>query len=242
MGVVARPCQPSTLRMLIWPEASGAQNNMAAVSADGSTVCVLILRSCSRSIALVVRALFHWLGGRRTKAKRLSLTIPQRRQPRCHHRPLAFVEIPAFQVLRDHERQWVDAIIEWLRMATKYLFIGQPNLDQRAVRVPAIEDLVLMHDDLVGEAMLANVIDERLELSALNKREDIRQRVKRDHRHYPRGDCDMGRVVISAMASIRITPVIDGVTTKPMSLTFSSKSFDMSTPLPLDSIVLPSNA
>jgi hypothetical protein len=35
------------------------QNNMASVSADGSTVCVLILRlnsSCRRSIALVVRA------------------------------------------------------------------------------------------------------------------------------------------------------------------------------------------
>ena len=40
MGFVARVCQPSTLRMLVWPEASSAQNNMAAVSADGSTVCV----------------------------------------------------------------------------------------------------------------------------------------------------------------------------------------------------------
>jgi hypothetical protein len=60
------------LRMLVWPEASSAQNNMAAVSADGSTVCVLILRlnsSCSRSIALVVRALRHWLGGKRVKVK-----------------------------------------------------------------------------------------------------------------------------------------------------------------------------
>src|SRR6202035_2787429 len=56
MGFVARLCQPSTLRMVICPEASSAQNNMAAVSADGSTVCVLILRlnsSCSRSIAFV---------------------------------------------------------------------------------------------------------------------------------------------------------------------------------------------
>jgi hypothetical protein len=42
MGLVASVCQPSTLRMLIWPEASSAQNNMAAVSADGSTVCVLV--------------------------------------------------------------------------------------------------------------------------------------------------------------------------------------------------------
>src|SRR6266851_2222069 len=70
MRFVASLCHPSTLRMLICPEASSAQNSMAAVSADGSTVCVLILRlnsSCSRSIALVVRTLRHWLGGRRAK-------------------------------------------------------------------------------------------------------------------------------------------------------------------------------
>src|ERR1700760_3277318 len=75
MGDVARLCQPSTLRMLIWPEASSAQNNMAAVSADGSTVCVLILRlnsSWSRSIAFVVRTLRHWSGGRGVKVKRRS--------------------------------------------------------------------------------------------------------------------------------------------------------------------------
>ena len=68
MGFSASVFQPSTLRMLIWPEASKAQNNIAAVSAEGSTVCVLIRRlnsSCSRSIALVVRALFHCSGGRR---------------------------------------------------------------------------------------------------------------------------------------------------------------------------------
>ena len=56
--------------MLICPEASSAQNNIAAVSAEGSTVWVLIRRlnsSCRRSIALVVRALRHWLGGRRVK-------------------------------------------------------------------------------------------------------------------------------------------------------------------------------
>ena len=44
------------LAQLIWPEASSAQNNMAAVSAEGSTVRVLIRRlnsSCSRSIAFV---------------------------------------------------------------------------------------------------------------------------------------------------------------------------------------------
>src|SRR6478752_4267282 len=62
--------------MLICPEASSAQNNMAAVSADGNTVCVLILglnSSCSR-IALVVRTLRHWLGGRRVKVNKRSPT------------------------------------------------------------------------------------------------------------------------------------------------------------------------
>jgi hypothetical protein len=45
---------------------------MAAVSAEGSTVWVLIRRlnsSWSRSIALVVRALFHWSAGNRVKVK-----------------------------------------------------------------------------------------------------------------------------------------------------------------------------
>jgi hypothetical protein len=52
MGFVESVCQPSTLRMLICPEASSAQNNIAAVSADGRTVWVLIRRlnsSCKRS-------------------------------------------------------------------------------------------------------------------------------------------------------------------------------------------------
>ena len=44
------------MRIEIWPDASSAQNSMAAVSADGSTVWVLIRRlnsSCRRSMALV---------------------------------------------------------------------------------------------------------------------------------------------------------------------------------------------
>src|SRR5207248_3435466 len=58
---------------------------MEAVSAEGSTVWVFILRlnsSCSRSMAFVVRALRHWLGGRCVKVKsrspassRLSATV-----------------------------------------------------------------------------------------------------------------------------------------------------------------------
>jgi len=49
---------------MICPQASGAQNSVAAVSADGRTICVLMRRlhsSCSRSIAFVVLALFYWL-------------------------------------------------------------------------------------------------------------------------------------------------------------------------------------
>src|SRR6266540_3320059 len=75
MGLAASVCQPSTLRMLIWPDASRAQNSIAAVSAEGSTVWVLIRRlnsSWRRSIAFVVRALLHWLGGRRVKVNRRS--------------------------------------------------------------------------------------------------------------------------------------------------------------------------
>ena len=60
---------------MIWPEASKAQNNMAAVSAEGSTVWVLIRRlnsSCKRSIAFDVRIDFHWLFGNRVKVNSLS--------------------------------------------------------------------------------------------------------------------------------------------------------------------------
>jgi hypothetical protein len=42
---------------------------MESVSADRSTICVLMNSSCSRSIAFVVRTLHHWGGGRRVKVK-----------------------------------------------------------------------------------------------------------------------------------------------------------------------------
>ena len=64
---------------------SSAQNNMAAVSADGSTVWVLIRRlnsSCRRSIAFVVLALRHWVGGRRVKVKRRSAAFETRYLPK----------------------------------------------------------------------------------------------------------------------------------------------------------------
>jgi hypothetical protein len=64
-GLVARVCQPSTLPMLIWPEASSAQNNMAAASTKGSRVCVLILRlNFSRKMAIARRELGSSVDGR----------------------------------------------------------------------------------------------------------------------------------------------------------------------------------
>ena len=63
------------MRLVIWLEASSAQNNMAAVSDEGSTVWVLMRclnSSCRRSMPLVVRALFHWLAGSRVKVNRRS--------------------------------------------------------------------------------------------------------------------------------------------------------------------------
>src|SRR4051812_27446434 len=89
MGVTAsgsaRVCQPSTLRMVIWPEASSAQNSIAAVSAEGSTVCVLIRRlnsSCNRSIAFVVRADFHVRVARALPEARQGLREPGRERAR----------------------------------------------------------------------------------------------------------------------------------------------------------------
>jgi hypothetical protein len=64
----------ATLRIVIWPEASNAQNNIAAVSAESSTVLVLIRllnSSCRRSIAFDVRIDFHWLFGNRANANSL---------------------------------------------------------------------------------------------------------------------------------------------------------------------------
>jgi hypothetical protein len=65
----------------IWPEASSAQNSMAAVSAQGSG-WVLIRRLNSSSIAFEVRIDFHWLGGKRMKVKSLSPLSPGCRRRR----------------------------------------------------------------------------------------------------------------------------------------------------------------
>src|SRR4051812_33799915 len=83
--------QPLTLRIVICPEASSAQNSIAAVSAQGRTVCVLMRRlnsSCRRSIALVVRADFHWLFGSRVKVNRFSPASSRLVATAAHQPPL----------------------------------------------------------------------------------------------------------------------------------------------------------
>ena len=92
--LLARVCHPSTLRMVICPEASSAQNSMAAVSAQGSTVWVLIRRlnsSCNRSIVFEVRIDFHWLGGSRVNVNR------HRQLERAVYAPAASVRSPSCQ-------------------------------------------------------------------------------------------------------------------------------------------------
>src|SRR5260221_13705158 len=92
-GGTCRLCQPSTLRSLIWPLATSAQNSRHAVSAQGSKHCVLMRRlnsSCSRSIALVVRIERHWLGGKRRKENSRSPASAQAvGDGRAAHAPLA---------------------------------------------------------------------------------------------------------------------------------------------------------
>jgi hypothetical protein len=60
---------------MICLDANNAQNNIAAVFAQGDTVCVLILLlnfACTRSVAFEVRIDFHWLCGERVKVNSLS--------------------------------------------------------------------------------------------------------------------------------------------------------------------------
>ena len=68
--------------MVIYPEAIKAQNNIAAVSAEGSTVLIRRLNSsCRPSIEFDVRIDFHWLFGNRVKVKSCSPLPPSFRRP-----------------------------------------------------------------------------------------------------------------------------------------------------------------
>src|SRR5262249_31042636 len=59
--------------------------------------------------------------------------------------------------------------------------------------------------------------DKRVEIGALNKREDVRQRVKFDHGYCPRGDCDVGRVGASNCANLSTSPARLGTIVSPRS-------------------------
>jgi hypothetical protein len=63
------------LSLLLWGRNFAPQKSMAAVSALGGTVWVLMRRlnsSCNRSMALVVLIDFHWSLGKRTKGNKRS--------------------------------------------------------------------------------------------------------------------------------------------------------------------------
>ena len=106
---LSRVCHPSTLRILISPEASKAQSSIGTVSAHGSTGWVLILRrnsSFNRLMALVVRAAFHCAGSSLVKvnsrspaSSKLSATARcfsrHLLRPRCWHRSCRDSRCPA---------------------------------------------------------------------------------------------------------------------------------------------------
>jgi hypothetical protein len=86
--ISARPgfCQPSTLRIAIWPDANDAQNNMVAVSADGSTVSVVIAHSDDRD------QLFRLIA---TRAARNSLKHSSEASQFSVMRPMTTVDVLA---------------------------------------------------------------------------------------------------------------------------------------------------
>jgi hypothetical protein len=100
-GFLARLCHPSTLRIVIWAEASSAHNSIAAVSAQGNTVWVLILRlnsSCRRSIALVTGMRVPApMSGRGFRDRGIWCDHPgqRRREHEGAGRPISYVELRA---------------------------------------------------------------------------------------------------------------------------------------------------
>ena len=93
---------------MIWPEASKAQHGIAAASALGSTVCVLIRRlssSCNRSMAFVVRMDRHWLGSNLTYRGLIPPKLIRVRpmKGRTHETSAIYRRADYRRVLREHE-------------------------------------------------------------------------------------------------------------------------------------------
>src|SRR5262249_14153309 len=70
--------------------------------------------------------------------------------------------------------------------------IGKADPHQRAVPVAAVEDFVLVHDDLVREPVRLDIGDKGLELGAIYQREDVSQRVGLDPRSGTKRRRDLG--------------------------------------------------
>jgi hypothetical protein len=114
MGFVARLCQPSTLRMLIWPQASSAQNNMAAVSADRMD------EACLQSALL---------NEPRADRRNVRLAIAKRVR-RCMHRVVPEDEIVLMRSRRAENELDIGQRFEFDRFARR--------LESREVSVPQL--------------------------------------------------------------------------------------------------------
>src|SRR6185436_6179983 len=92
---------------------------------------------------------------------------------RCH-RALAFVEMPALQVLRD------DIGERLIRCTAKFLACSIDAGGLAGSRsVAPIKDRALENVDRINQPIRAHVLDERGEVRTLDKREDVSEWVKR---------------------------------------------------------------
>jgi hypothetical protein len=90
---------------------------------------------------------------------------------RDHGTP-AFVEMPAHQIPAEDVPQRVGAD-KRLAVAAQHFFIGKADLDQGAISVPAIENLALVQHELVREPVDFDIVDQRIELGALDRWKNV---------------------------------------------------------------------
>ena len=104
------------------------------------------------------------------------LTLPvaavlQRLQPGNDHAPLRFIEVPAMEILRQHEAQGIAAVV-----------FDKPRLDPRRLAcleaIAAVEDQAFVNCDRLDEAVRPDVDDERGEGFAVEHWQKVGERMK----------------------------------------------------------------